>query len=302
MHFTARCVSYFVRSPPSKGLVIMYPQSTVERVAVSAAERSWDVSLSDSEYSPSDYTAPVVLRKPVWADISYNDMLAQADGPKYNQIDKSTGTEINRISHTGNYEVRAFLPLNPSGRTGIKGRGLLGRWGPNHAADPIVTRWKRNATSNEVELDDVTKKPILQFVSIQRKDSGEWAIPGGMVDPGEKVSLTLKREFGEEALNTLELSDEEKEELQQLINEVFSHGELIFKGIVDDPRNTDNAWMETIAMNFHDDDGTSVGKLQLCSGDDASSVRWTDINRGVSLYASHLDIVSKVVTLRSAHW
>ena len=49
----------------------MYPQSTVERVAVSAAERSWDVSLSDSEYSPSDYTAPVVLRKPVWADISY---------------------------------------------------------------------------------------------------------------------------------------------------------------------------------------------------------------------------------------
>ena len=30
---------------------------------------------------------------------------------------------------------------NPCGRTGLKGRGLLGRWGPNHAADPIVTRW-----------------------------------------------------------------------------------------------------------------------------------------------------------------
>ena len=26
------------------------------------------------------------------------------------------------------------------GRTGIRGRGLLGRWGPNHAGDPIVTR------------------------------------------------------------------------------------------------------------------------------------------------------------------
>lgn len=29
---------------------------------------------------------------------------------------------------------------NPAGRTGITGRGLLGRFGPNHAADPIVTR------------------------------------------------------------------------------------------------------------------------------------------------------------------
>ncbi|PNJ52682.1 NUDT9 isoform 7 [Pongo abelii] len=29
---------------------------------------------------------------------------------------------------------------NPAGRTGLVGRGLLGRWGPNHAADPIITR------------------------------------------------------------------------------------------------------------------------------------------------------------------
>ena len=28
------------------------------------------------------------------------------------------------------------------GRTGMTGRGLLGHFGPNHAADPIVTRWK----------------------------------------------------------------------------------------------------------------------------------------------------------------
>ena len=26
------------------------------------------------------------------------------------------------------------------GRTGLTGRGLLGKWGPNHAGDPIVTR------------------------------------------------------------------------------------------------------------------------------------------------------------------
>lgn len=40
----------------------------------------------------------------------------------------------------------------------------------------------------------------------------------------------------------------------------------IYRGYVDDPRNTDNAWMETIAMNFHDDKGDSVAKFKLHAG------------------------------------
>lgn len=40
------------------------------------------------------------------------------------------------------------------------------------------------------------------MIAIQRKDNNMWAIPGGMVDPGEKISATLKREFIEEALNS----------------------------------------------------------------------------------------------------
>lgn len=50
---------------------------------------------------------------------------------------------INRKSYMGEYIIKEKRPLNPVGRTGLKGRGLLGRWGPNHAADPIVSRWKR---------------------------------------------------------------------------------------------------------------------------------------------------------------
>lgn len=44
----------------------------------------------------------------------------------------------------------------------------------------------------------------MQFCAIQRKDCNEWAIPGGMVDPGENINETLKREFLEEAFNSLE--------------------------------------------------------------------------------------------------
>ena len=66
-------------------------------------------------------------------------------------------------------------------------RGALGKWGPNHAADPIVTRY------------DPARPQQIQMVAIKRGDTGEWAIPGGMVDPGESVSVTVKREFKEEA-------------------------------------------------------------------------------------------------------
>jgi hypothetical protein len=49
--------------------------------------------------------------------------------------------------------------------------------GPNHAADPIVTRWKRNEKGEKV-LNQATNLPILQFVAVQRRDTKEWAIPG----------------------------------------------------------------------------------------------------------------------------
>lgn len=40
------------------------------------------------------------------------------------------------------------------------------------------------------------------MIAIQRHDNKMWAIPGGMVDAGEKVNSTLKREFMEEALDS----------------------------------------------------------------------------------------------------
>jgi ADP-ribose pyrophosphatase len=97
-------------------------------------------------------------------------------------------------------------PRNPRGRTGMRGRGLLGKWGPNHAADPIVTR-----------LHPSTRK--LQVVAIQRKDTGAWALPGGMVDAGEVVSQTVRREFTEEAGNLESESSRAKQEL--LLDKIF---------------------------------------------------------------------------------
>jgi ADP-ribose pyrophosphatase len=45
-----------------------------------------------------------------------------------------------------------------------------------------------------------------------------------MRDPGEKISQTLKREFTEEALNSLSLSPEDKASLEKRIHQLFLNG------------------------------------------------------------------------------
>jgi len=45
-----------------------------------------------------------------------------------------------------------------------------------------------------------------------------------MIDPGELVSETLKREFGEEALNSLKADSDEREKLKTLTAEFFRNG------------------------------------------------------------------------------
>ena len=43
----------------------------------------------------------------------------------------------------------------------------------------------------------------------------------------------------------------------------FRAGITVYKGYVDDPRNTDNSWIETLAVNYHDSIGTSFSNFPL---------------------------------------
>lgn len=269
-----------------------YPRTDgkIERFHVPDDKVDWNSSYAI--YNPIMFTSEFVIGQP-WSDL---DLSVLEFKPSWNSIDGC----VNRISLTGNYEIKNGYPLNPCGRTGLIGRGVLGRWGPNHAADPIVTRWKKS--ENGHAYHKTSNKPILQFVAIQRKDSGEWALPGGMVDSGEVVSTTLKREFMEEAMDLLSKSDEDALKIEKEIDEVFKTGIEVFRGYVDDPRNTDNAWMETIATLFHDDKGIHVGMLKLHAGDDAVGVKWVDLDKSLQLYANHISFLEEIAVRLKCHW
>ena len=79
----------------------------------------WQTTWPD--YSPVEYTSGSVLSHPVWADPA-----DCASITKFNDLDG----KIDRRSHVGHYEIDLNgRPLNPMGRTGITGRGKLGKWG-----------------------------------------------------------------------------------------------------------------------------------------------------------------------------
>lgn len=209
-------------------------------------------------YAPPYYVAPVVLANDVshnpagWADPE--DFRLLGDPPRESLCGPVT-------TDTAGY------PLNPAGRTGIAGRGLLGKWGPNYAADPIITRIQRQ--TNRVEM-----------LAVQRKDNSQWAIPGGMVDKGEEVSRTLSRELYEETGVQVDMTP----------------GRVIYRGYVDDPRNTDHAWMETTAKHLHLPAAVAE-RMHLQAGDDARAVRWLPLSGTVltELYASHCALITAAI-------
>ncbi len=227
-----------------------------ERFLVPDNKASWDTGYS---YAPDYFVADVVL-----AQDSSVKPGGWADPEDIDKLERKIHSYVGEVQ----FDDQGH-PRNPYTRTGLKGRGLLGKWGANFAADPIISR---------INADTGT----FEIVVIERSDTHEWAIPGGMVDEGEDVSQTVEREFMEEAGASVDMSS----------------AELVYQGYVDDPRNTDNAWMETTAKHLHLN-GELASQLSLQAGDDAKSVQWLSVSSETleNLYASHGPMIRKAIEL-----
>jgi ADP-ribose pyrophosphatase len=217
-----------------------------ERFFVPDDKVSWHTEFP--AYEPVEFNAPVVLDKnTVWADP--HDI-----------------HQVKRLltSHEGKVQLNfKGLPLNPFGRTGLAGRGVLGKWGANFAVDGLITSIHPGSG-------------FFHVLAIVRGDTGETAFPGGMADLDETALETRNRELAEE----LSITEED------LSNSLFE--KIIFEGYVDDPRNTDNSWMETTVVHSHLA-YEIASRMTLSAGDDAKDFKWIEVTEESigHFYASH---------------
>lgn len=164
-------------------------------------------------------------------------------------------------------------PLNPFEPESERyGRYLLGKYGPNHAADPILT----------ADAKEPGGPP--RVLVVVRADCGEKALPGGMIDDEDEkhYTRTLQREIEEEALEASEAADKAKKALAE--------GEVVYTGYVKDPRNTNNAWIETVAVWGHiTAEEADALVLRPAPDGETTSAFWMDLigPRVDELYASH---------------
>ncbi|XP_048236497.1 transient receptor potential cation channel subfamily M member-like 2 isoform X3 [Haliotis rufescens] len=278
-----------------------YPGSRprVQRYPVPDEKVPWTEPFS--EYAPVVYSHDFIKDKD-WADPDLMSLsVAQRNILTFNSFDKKF--RVDRTSHLGKYDVVDGLPINPRGRTGITGRGSLGRWGPNHAGDPVVTRWKLDEIGNKMLMDG---KPLLQFVVVQRSDNKQWALPGAICEPQLRVWDILKTDFTAEAMDSLMGEPEEREKILVKLEELSKLGEEVYRDYADDSRNTDNAWLETRVVNYHDEEGSIlkhfvlrphkaqlsywnslVGYQYISAGDTVDAAIWQTMTSSLSLHGSH---------------
>jgi len=183
------------------------PSSYPPRQRVSIDVAPWSVECP--EYDPPYFVAPEVLA---------NDRTRVAAG----WADPEDVTVVaESLAALGLPQDANGRPLHPFGRTGIAGRGALGRWGPNVMVVALITRAGREPGDIEVLVGAPEASEAL-------------VLPRDFVRSGEDASTALRRVL--EAATGWQLTQPSA---------------VLASGYDYDARRTDHAWVVTNVHHAH---------------------------------------------------
>jgi hypothetical protein len=175
---------------------------------------------------------------------------------------------IDRVSCTGAYALEPVLglPMNPTGRTGLAGRGVLGRYGPNHGLIMLVSRCKRKG---RVAVRDAWDQPVVEYAMLRAAPTpgtgaDGWQSPGGIVMSVPDAIKEQQQTFLKTVLSAKKLPKTDRADITKKMGILFSNGIVIQSAYAtSDPRNTDNSWVELHMHHFHDETGEATRMLKL---------------------------------------
>jgi ADP-ribose pyrophosphatase len=205
------------------------PASYPARQRISIDEGPWMLDCPD--YDPPYHVDEAVLA---------NDSSKVDDGWADPEDVASIGNEF--ASREAKHRDDLGRPLNPRGRTGIAGRGLLGYWGPNLSVAAVVIRANRTGE--------------LEILLGQKDGETELEMAKGFLHTGETPEDSLRRVLGTETGWAPEAVSDE----------------VVFEGYTFDPRQTDHAWVESRVYLLDTGDGAAPESFD--PGGEFDEVKW----------------------------
>lgn len=182
------------------------PASYPPRFRVSIDQAVWSVPSPD--YAPPYYVAPLVLAHARYTMPGGWAHAEEEYAQPFPGDDATLKDEQGRL-------------LNPNGRTGIAGRGALGRWGANPLVLPVMTR----VSDESGELE----------VLLQQGPEGERSMPEDFVHFHQNFEGAMNNYLRKIAAPAL----------------CCATAQVLHEGYLYDARQTDHAWIHAISYHFH---------------------------------------------------
>ncbi|CAF4428057.1 unnamed protein product, partial [Rotaria socialis] len=224
-------------------------------------------------------------------------------------VDRTTWIANSEDRTSSVYQLDAQLskPLNPIGRTGVRGRGALIRWGPNKSILAVITRWK----TYHGQFTIIDGQRILEALVFKDKTSNDWRLPGGKVlgveSPYGVVCLSFNKLAFKHFDSEYSLSTQEEDMIEyfkSFARPSSSTAEptgfnyrMVYQGYIDDLRNTDNAWAEAEIWNFHYDSDTPFPNLRT---DDVAV--WKDVTNNSRAFLIQPAILREIARIHDAYF
>jgi len=202
------------------------PDAYPPRARVLIDEAPWNVECPS--YEPPYYVDAAVLES------------GSSDPEEFSRV-----TERHALQDSAHRDNEG-RPLNPRGRTGIAGRGLLDLWGANQMVAAVVTRINRETSALEVLLGRI-------------RDSAATSLPRGFVSQNETAAAAL--------LDALDSSVGFRPP---------DDGDILSEGYSYDFRQTDHAWIELETRLYHLDEESRPTTLR--PGADFEDIEWWPVD------------------------